>query len=71
MKITELVERECCYDDDLKEYNGTLDDNVKKFKFVFCSHCGQIWVKTKDMDTSGHMEWLLKKVIINEQCDWV
>lgn len=62
MKIKITEERDCCQSQDLLPYNGrknNADDH-----FLFCKHCGQIWLKTKEMGPAGSMEPSLERVII-------
>ena len=57
MKIKETIERECCRgNNDLKPYKGRSEDIQEREKPMFCKHCGQVWICTRQMDAAGDME---------------
>lgn len=44
MLIKELIERECCEDQDLLRYQGMLRHDGRFPPVAFCRHCGELWV---------------------------
>lgn len=53
MKIKETVERDCCYQKDLKPYQGQFTYDTKIY---FCQYCGEHWFYERKMDAAGSMD---------------
>ena len=70
MKISETIERQCCEHQDFKPYKGLVDETkegyimIKTHKPVFCKHCGQVWIHTREMGLAGSMDTSMEKVAI-------
>ncbi len=70
MKIKEEIERECCQHQDLKPYRGLVNEGKpgsiipKAHRPVFCIHCGQIWIHTREMGPAGSMDPSMEKIEI-------
>jgi hypothetical protein len=56
MRITVETKRECCQEEDLKQYWGSVKHGVLGLgadnRLFFCVHCGQLWHKTTAVDAS-------------------
>lgn len=61
MKIKVTEERECCDErKDLVAYRGSKAH--ANDEFMFCKHCGQLWVHDRRMDGAGSSEDYLRKI---------
>lgn len=66
MKIKVTEERECCDErkGDLIRYKGELPPTASRpHVYVFCKHCGQLWVNDLRMDGAGSSEDYLRKIV--------
>lgn len=62
IKITETIERQCCDSSkDLNEYKGRQEHKDREYKF--CVHCGQIFMWSRRIDSSGDCGDYLKEVV--------
>lgn len=60
MKISEVIERECCQRKDLRKVNGS-PMRGRDPEYMFCVHCGAIHKIHTYMDAAGSSDWEYRK----------
>ncbi len=61
MKITEMLQRECCHREDLRPVEGT-DLRGRDPVLMFCVHCGHRHQIHTYTDAAGSAEWEYRKL---------